>query len=232
MKKTSKQTKRATKKTLAVLLILSICFSTINIEAIAEEEQIVTQTEPGEVESDSQNDEDKSDAQPSEGENDSQPSESESDSQPSVDESGSQPSESESDSQPSEDESGSDNDAAAEEADVWDGVTTESVYEGENFKVTFALSGYWNGGYNANVKVENTGNTLIENWTMEVDYAGAISNIWNAVIDSSENGKLEGRQHRDAEFCAHDLHFRREVGSRLCESKGYHQVYHRDRKAR
>lgn len=189
MKKTSKRTKRATKKTLAVLLILSICFSTINIEAIAEEEQIVAQTEPGEVESDSQNDEDKSDAQPSEGENDSQPSESESDSQPSVDESGSQPSESESDLQPSEDESGSDNDAAAEEADVWDGVTTESVYEGENFKVTFALSGYWNGGYNANVKVENTGNTLIENWTMEVDYAGAISNIWNAVIDSSENGK-------------------------------------------
>ncbi|MDE6663359.1 MAG: cellulose binding domain-containing protein [Lachnospiraceae bacterium] len=189
MKKTSKRTKRVTKKTLAVLLILSICFSTINIEAIAEEEQIVTQTEPGEVDSDSQKDEDKSDAQPSEGENDSQPSESESDSQPSVDESGSQPSESESDSQPSEDESGSGNDAAAEDADIWDGVTTESVYEGENFKVTFALSGYWNGGYNANVKVENTGNTVIENWTMEVDYAGAISNIWNAVIDSSENGK-------------------------------------------
>ncbi len=55
--------------------------------------------------------------------------------------------------------------------------------------MTFALSGYWDGGYNANVKVENTGKTVIENWTMEVDYAGAISNIWNAVIESSKDGK-------------------------------------------
>lgn len=55
--------------------------------------------------------------------------------------------------------------------------------------MTFALSGYWNGGYNANMKIENTGKTVIENWTMEVDYAGAISNIWNAVIDSGEDGK-------------------------------------------
>ncbi|MDE6318865.1 MAG: cellulose binding domain-containing protein, partial [Lachnospiraceae bacterium] len=132
----------------------------MNIEAMAEEELPVTQTEQGE-----------SETQPSKGESDLQTGE---------DENG---------SQTGEDESGSDDNAATEEAAGWDGVTTESVYEGENFKVTFALSGYWNGGYNANVKVENTGKTVIENWTMEVDYAGAISNIWNAVIDSNEDGK-------------------------------------------
>ena len=184
------------KKSLAVLLILSICFSTMNIEAMAEEEQMVTQTEAGE--SESQPNEGESDLQTGGDENGPQPDEGESESQPGEDESGSQPNEGENDSQPGEDdnnpqpgedESGTGDNAAAEETAGWDGVTTESVYEGENFKVTFALSGYWNGGYNANVKVENTGKTVIENWTMEVDYAGAISNIWNAVIDSSEDGK-------------------------------------------
>lgn len=175
MKKPSKRRKRGTKKVLAVLLILSICFSTMNIEAMAEEELLVTQTEQGDSES-----------QPSEGESDIQTGEDESDPQTDEDENGPQAGEGENDSQPSEDEnglqtdkdeSGSNDNAATEEAAGWDGVTTESVYEGENFKVTFALAGYWNGGYNANVKVENTGKTVIENWTMEVDYAGAISNI-------------------------------------------------------
>ena len=205
MKKTGKQIKKAMKKSLAVLLILSICFSTMNIEAMAEEEQMVTQTEAGESESQPnegesdlqtggdengpQADEDKNDPQPGEGESESQPGEDGSGSQPNEGENDSQPGEDDNNPQPGEDESGTGDNAAAEETAGWDGVTTESVYEGENFKVTFALSGYWNGGYNANVKVENTGKTVIENWTMEVDYAGAISNIWNAVIDSSEDGK-------------------------------------------
>lgn len=223
MKKPSKRRKRGTKKVLAVLLILSICFSTMNIKAMAEEELPITQTEQGESEtqpskdeSDLQTGEDESGPQTGEDESDPQTGEDEigpqigedeSDPQIGEDENGlqtgedenglqagegendSQPSEDENGSQTGEDESGSDDNAATDEAAGWDGVTTESVYEGENFKVTFALSGYWNGGYNANVKVENTGKTLIENWTMEVDYAGAISNIWNAVIDSNEDGK-------------------------------------------
>lgn len=210
--------KRAMKKILAALLILSMCVSTINIKAMAEEEAVEAQTEqdlsdtqqgkgessqqPDEDESGAQKEEGKSeeesgsrpsegkgDSQSDEGEDDSQSSEEDGDTQPSEGEDASQPDEDVSGSQPNDDESGSDNNAAAEETDGWDGVTTESVYEGENFKVTFALSGYWNGGYNANVKVENTGKTVIENWTIEFDYAGAISNIWNAVIDSSNDGK-------------------------------------------
>ena len=41
---------------------------------------------------------------------------------------------------------------------VWDGVTTVYRYAGENFNVTFSLESYWNGGYNANVKVESREN--------------------------------------------------------------------------
>jgi len=46
----------------------------------------------------------------------------------------------------------------------WDGVTTVDKYEGENFSVTFSLAENWNDGYNANIKVENTGSSVIENW--------------------------------------------------------------------
>ena len=63
----------------------------------------------------------------------------------------------------------------------WDGKTTEDTYEGENFRVTFTLSAHWEGGYNADIEIRNTGDTAIENWMLEIPYAGKITNIWNAV---------------------------------------------------
>ncbi len=63
----------------------------------------------------------------------------------------------------------------------WDGKTTEDTYEGENFRVTFTLSAHWEGGYNADIEIRNTGDTIIENWMLEIPYAGKITNIWNAV---------------------------------------------------
>lgn len=69
----------------------------------------------------------------------------------------------------------------------WDGVTTESVYEGDNFKVTFLLTGHWEGGYSAKVKIENTGDSVIENWGLKFGYSDTISELSNAVIDTQEN---------------------------------------------
>lgn len=70
----------------------------------------------------------------------------------------------------------------------WDGVTTESVYEGTNFKVKFTLFGYWQGGYNAGITIENTGETTIENWSLKFPFQDNISNIWNASIEKHQNG--------------------------------------------
>lgn len=70
----------------------------------------------------------------------------------------------------------------------WDGVTTVNEYLGENFKVTFFLSSYWNGGYNANVKIENTGSSVIENWYMKITLKSNLNNIWNAEVVGNENG--------------------------------------------
>lgn len=73
--------------------------------------------------------------------------------------------------------------------DGWDGETLESVYEAEGFKVTFTLTGYWEGAYNANVRIDNLSDTSIESWKTEITYEGNISNVWNAEIVSNDNGK-------------------------------------------
>lgn len=79
--------------------------------------------------------------------------------------------------------------ANEEDVDNWDGVTTESVYEGAGYKVTFSLTGHWDGGYNANIKLENTGAGVIENWYLGYEAGNEIANIWNAQVHSHENGK-------------------------------------------
>lgn len=66
----------------------------------------------------------------------------------------------------------------------WDGVTMEDIYEGKDFRVVFTLTGHWEGGYNASVKIENTADASIENWGLGMDYSGEISNIWNAKVSS------------------------------------------------
>lgn len=69
----------------------------------------------------------------------------------------------------------------------WDGITTEFYYVGYNYTVTFLLKDHWDGGYNINVRIENTGNTIIDNWMLETEYDGTIFNIWNAVIDKQKD---------------------------------------------
>ncbi len=64
---------------------------------------------------------------------------------------------------------------------------TESFYEGDGFSVSFMLQDSRADGYNATVKVENTGNSVIENWRLGFDFRGEIANIWNAVLESSED---------------------------------------------
>lgn len=69
---------------------------------------------------------------------------------------------------------------------TWDQMTTENVFEGENYKVTFTLTSNWDTGYNANVKLENIGDSTIQNWYLGFDYDNSINNIWNAEISSNE----------------------------------------------
>ncbi len=71
---------------------------------------------------------------------------------------------------------------------VWNGVTIDK-YVGENFNVTCSLASYWEGGYNANIKVENTGDSVIENWYLSFALNNKLATIWNAEVVSNENGQ-------------------------------------------
>lgn len=75
------------------------------------------------------------------------------------------------------------------DSSTWDQVTTENVFEGENYKVTFTLTSNWDAGYNANVKLENTGDSTIQNWYLGFDYNNSITNIWNAEVSSNEGNE-------------------------------------------
>ena len=71
----------------------------------------------------------------------------------------------------------------------WDQVTTEKVFRGENYRVIFTLTSSWDAGYNANVRLENTGDSTIQNWCLGFDYNNAITNIWNAEILSNSGNE-------------------------------------------
>lgn len=67
--------------------------------------------------------------------------------------------------------------------------TGEKVFEGDNYKITFTLTSYWDTGYNANVKLTNTGKYTIQNWYLGFDYNDSITNIWNAEISAKNENK-------------------------------------------
>ena len=79
--------------------------------------------------------------------------------------------------------------ADGNDGSTWDQVTTENVFEGENYKVTFTLTSNWEAGYNANVELENTGDSTIQNWYLGFDYNNSITNIWNADVSSNEGNE-------------------------------------------
>lgn len=68
-------------------------------------------------------------------------------------------------------------------------VTNEKIYESENYNVIFSLTSSWETGYNANVKIENTGDDTIQNWYLSFKYDEQITNIWNAEISTHEENQ-------------------------------------------
>lgn len=59
---------------------------------------------------------------------------------------------------------------------------TSTYYEGNGFIINYAVTASWNNGYNASIKISNTSDATIENWSMKLSAADKITNVWNAVI--------------------------------------------------
>jgi len=78
---------------------------------------------------------------------------------------------------------------AASENNEWDGKTTEKIYEDGQCKITYTLNSHWESGYNAKIRIENTGENTVQNWALELTNNIRITEIWNAeiIIDEENN---------------------------------------------
>lgn len=71
----------------------------------------------------------------------------------------------------------------------WDGVTMTNSYEGDGYTVIYTLSGYWEGGYNASIRIDNVSQEAIHNWYLRVDSEKDLFNIWNgSIYEETETG--------------------------------------------
>ena len=63
-------------------------------------------------------------------------------------------------------------------------LSDQKVYDNGNYKVIFLVTSSWMSGYNASVKIENTGKETIHNWHLSFKCDDEIKNIWNGDISS------------------------------------------------
>lgn len=68
-----------------------------------------------------------------------------------------------------------------------DGVNN-NVFYGNGFEVKFEVISQWAGAFNGNITIKNTSSTIIDNWTLKFNMKNEISNIWNASVDSFNDG--------------------------------------------
>lgn len=67
----------------------------------------------------------------------------------------------------------------------------------KSFDVEMQIDSRWDGGYNATVIINNTGDTVIDNWHLKFFSEDIIQNIWNASVFSHEEGiyTIKNAQH-------------------------------------
>lgn len=63
-----------------------------------------------------------------------------------------------------------------------------TIYEAEGFQVVNRLKDRWDGGFNASFVVKNTSDMDIRNWYIRFPAQFEIANIWNAEIESVQDG--------------------------------------------
>lgn len=68
-------------------------------------------------------------------------------------------------------------------------VPTETTYEGDGFEVNFRITSSWKGAFNADVTIKNTRDSIIDNWVIGFAMPYEITNIWNGVVKSNEDGR-------------------------------------------
>lgn len=66
--------------------------------------------------------------------------------------------------------------------------TQDIIFKGDGYEIFYTITSSWEDTFNANIKIKNTGNAVIDNWAIEFDFPYEINNIWNGVVKSSYDG--------------------------------------------
>ena len=61
--------------------------------------------------------------------------------------------------------------------------------ERDNVAIEFKVVNEWEGGYQAEIILTNTGTEYVENWQLDLCSDDTITNIWNANVINNENGE-------------------------------------------
>lgn len=75
-----------------------------------------------------------------------------------------------------------------EEACINSVVTNPYVWTSENFQISYMVTNDWGEGYQCEIVITNIGDVTIEDWNLVLETTDTIDNIWNASIESSEEG--------------------------------------------
>lgn len=70
-------------------------------------------------------------------------------------------------------------------------ATQEKVYDSLDMKITFKVVSSWEGGYNAEISINNPTDASYEDWALEMVTGDKISNIWNAGLTEKEAGTYQ-----------------------------------------
>lgn len=70
-------------------------------------------------------------------------------------------------------------------------ATQEKVYDSLDMKITFKLVSSWEGGYNAEISINNPTDVSYEDWALEMVTGDKIANMWNAGLTEKEAGKYQ-----------------------------------------
>lgn len=64
----------------------------------------------------------------------------------------------------------------------------EAEYQGDGYEIRVQVTGKWDNGFNAEVIISNTGETTMDNWAFAFSMPHDITNLWNGVLTSAEEG--------------------------------------------
>ena len=67
-------------------------------------------------------------------------------------------------------------------------VTTPDDAIDSSTDVDFTLVNDWGSGFEGKISITNNGTSNIDSWSLEFDFANPINNIWDAQIESNQNG--------------------------------------------